>query len=217
MPTAHATVATTRPGRYLTQLCRHVDHLSRHTDSPQHLRRGEPGHTPPGPDTRVTWTDTAGTIDLGWGRCTLTADDNGLVLQAEAADAADLHRLQGLLSARLEQFGRRDQLTVTWQPTATPEPAASAGGAHDVPHAGRRRPHHRTVGLVILGVLVVALHIALGAAVVAVPWWTTPALDVVLAAIVVKLLVSVVLGRRVIHHRRRPTAATPETTEQPRP
>jgi hypothetical protein len=190
VPTAHATVATSRPSRYLTQLCQHVDHLSRHTDPPQHLRQGEPGHTPPGPDTRVTWTDTAGAIDLGWGRCTLTADDNGLVLHAEAADEADLHRLQGLLSARLEQFGRRDHLTVTWQPahTATPEPAATAGGAQDVRH-GRRRPRHRTVGLVALGVLVVA----------------------------VKLLVSVVLGRRIVHHRRRSTAATPETTEQPRP
>jgi len=213
VPTAHATVATTRPSRYLSQLCRHVDQLSRRP----HLRRGDPAHNPPAADACVNWTDTAGAIDLGWGRCTLTTDDAGLVLHAEAADAADLHRLQGLLSARLEQFGRRDQLTVTWQPTATPEPAASAGGAHDVPHVDRRRPHHRTVGLVILGVLVVALHIALGAAVVAAPWWTTPALDVVLAAIVVKLLVSVVLGRRVIHHRRRPTAATPETTEQPRP
>jgi hypothetical protein len=74
MPTAHATVATTRPGRYLTQLCRHVDQLGRRSH-PLPAGPGGPGHTPPGADARVTWTDTAGEIDLGWGRCTLTAED----------------------------------------------------------------------------------------------------------------------------------------------
>ena len=64
----------------------------------------------------MTWTDTAGAIDLGWGRCTLTAEDEALTLHAEADDAADLRRLQALLGARLEQFGRRDHLTVTWRP-----------------------------------------------------------------------------------------------------
>ena len=180
MPAAHATVATTRPGRYLTQLCRHVDQLSRHAH-----------RVPAGRDARVTWTDSAGAIDLGWGRCTLTAEDEVLTLRAEADDAADLQRLQALLGARLEQFGRRDHLTVTWQPEPGTEP---------------RRPRRRVAGLVVVGVLVVAVHVALGAAAVAVPSWTGPALDVVLAVVVVKLLASLVLGRHVLHRRRRGTS-----------
>ena len=186
MPAAHATVATTRPGRYLTQLCRHVDQLGRQSH-PLPAGPGGPGHTPPGADARVSWTDTAGAIDLGWGRCTLTAEDEALTLHAEAEDAADLQRLQALLRARLEQFGRRDHLTVTWQPVPGAEPC---------------RPRRHVVGLAVIGTLVVAVHVALGAAAIAVPSWTAPALDVVLAVVVVKLLVSLVLGRRIVRHRR---------------
>jgi hypothetical protein len=176
VPTAHAIVATTRPGRYLTQLCRHVDQLGHHAHG-----------SPAGQDARVTWTDTAGTIDLGWAWCTLAAEGEALTLRAEADDAADLQRLQTLLRTRLEQFGRRDHLTVAWQP---------------VPGAEPRRPRRRVVGLAVVGTIVVAVHVALGAAAIAVPSWTGPTLDVVLAVVVVKLLVSLVLGRHVVHRRR---------------
>jgi hypothetical protein len=222
VPTAHATVATARPSRYLIQLCRHVDHLSRRTDHRSHLRQGDLEHTPPGPHARVTWSDTGGMIDLGWGQCTLTADDSALLLHAEARDDADLRRLQALLSARLHQIGRRDHLTVSWQPTPiptqtpTPVAAAAAGRSTDAPGARRRRPHRGTLVLVVVGVLLVALHLGLAAATIAAPSWTSPALDLVFAVIVVKLLASVVLGRRVAHRRRRSTAAAPETSEKPR-
>ena len=218
MPAAHATVATTRPSRYLVQLCRHVDQLSRHADRRPHFRRGDPEHAPPGVDARVTWSDTAGAIDLGWGRCTLAADDNRLVLNAEADDIADLQRLQALLSTRLERFGRRDHLAVRWKPAPTPTrplPAAVTGHSQDMPAAGQRRPHRRTVALVAVGVLVVALHVALGAAAIRTPMWTRPALDVVLLVVVVKLAVSAVLGRRVIHHRR--GSAATSSAAKPRP
>ena len=95
--------------------------------------------------------------------------------------------------------------------TRPPTRSASDDVTGTEPRGGR----HRTVGLVALGVLVVALHVVLGTAVVAAPRWTGPALDVVLAAVVVKLLVSVVLGRRVVRHRRR--SATAPTAERPRP
>jgi hypothetical protein len=218
VPAAHATVTTTRPSRYLIQLCRHVDQLSRHISHPLHRRQGDPEHTPPGTHASATWSDTAGAIDLGWGRCTLTANDDTLVLHAEADDAADLQRLQALLGARLEQFGRRDHLTVTWQPdlTATLGSTATAS-SQDAPHAGRRGPHRRIVGLVVLGTLVVALHVALGAAMIAAPSWTTPVLDVALAVVILKLLISIVLGRRIVHQRRGSQAATSEPVEQPRP
>jgi hypothetical protein len=194
-------IATTRPGRYLHQLCRHVDELSRHPHHAVPLGRGGPEHAAPGADIRVTWTDTAGVIDLGRSRCTLTAADEVLTLRVEADDATDLQRLQALLGARLEQFGRREHLAVAWQP-APPVLVATTDGRSG---AGKGRSHRRTVGLVVLGTLVVALHVALGAAAVSVPWWTSPALDVVVAVVVVKLLISLVLGRRIVHRRRRPT------------
>lgn len=200
MPTAHATVATTRPSRYLTQLCRHVDHLSRRSDHRPHPRRDDREHAAPGPDAHVVWSDTAGTIELGWGRCTLTTDDDALLLHAEANDDADLHRLQALLSARLHQIGGRDHLAVSWQPTSTS--AAAAPHSRDAAGAGRRGRHRGTVALVAVGVLVVAAHLGLGAAAVAFPAWTGWALDAVLAVVAVKLLASIVVGRRIVHRRR---------------
>lgn len=202
MPAAHAEVATSRASRYLTQLCQHVDRLSRQTDPPPGLRQDEPEHTPPATGTRVTWSDTAGVIDLGWGRCMLTAEDGALVLDVEAHDAADLHRLQALLGARLHRFGRRDDLTVDWQPAPVPTPRSGSTGA------GRRGPHRTTAALVAVGVLVVALHVGLGAAAVGAPAWTSPALGVVLVVVVLKLLASLVLGRHMVHRRRRPPRST---------
>ncbi|MDT7578746.1 MAG: hypothetical protein QOK35_6, partial [Pseudonocardiales bacterium] len=133
MPAAHTTVTTTRPSRYLTQLCQHVDHLSRRAGHHLHRPQGDPEHTPPGTGAHVTWSDTAGVIDLGWARCTLTANGGALVLHAEAHDDADLHRLQALLGARLQQIGRRDHLTVGWQPGTTPTLIPAPGAAADRP------------------------------------------------------------------------------------
>src|SRR5205085_1668766 len=96
VPAAQAMIATSRPGRHLHQLCRHVDEISRHPHHAVHPGRGGSEHSAPGADTRVTWTDTAGVIDLGRSRCTLTAGDKTLTLRAEADDAADLQRLQAL-------------------------------------------------------------------------------------------------------------------------
>ena len=221
MPTATATVATARPSRYLTQLCRHVDQLSRHAGHRHPPRAGDPAHTPPGPDARVTWSDTTGTIDLGWGRCTLQAGDGALVLHAEAPDAADLQRLPALLGARLHQIGRRDRLTVAWEPTTTPASPPATARPPDTTGAGRRVSHRRTVALVAVGVLVVALHLGLGAAVRTSAPWAGWALGVVLVVVAVKLLASIVLSRRLVNHRRRqapatpPAPATPSETSEP--
>jgi hypothetical protein len=38
-----------------------------------------------------------------------------LAIRAEAADEESLGRIKDLLTARLQKFGRREQLTVTWQ------------------------------------------------------------------------------------------------------
>jgi hypothetical protein len=213
VPTAHATVTTTRPSRYLSQLCRHIDHLSRHPNHRPHRQQGDAEHTPPTAQAQATWTETVGAIDLGCGRCTLTANDDALVLHTEARHDADLHRLQALLTARLEHFGRRDHLTVSWQPVPTPTPSPATD---DKTGGDRRRTHRRTAALVAVGVLVVALHLGLGAAVIAARPWTGWALDIVLAAVAVKLLASIVLGRRIVDHRRRSLATARARSGHPR-
>ena len=38
-----------------------------------------------------------------------------LTVGAEAADQESLRRIQDLLTARLQQFGRREHLTVNWR------------------------------------------------------------------------------------------------------
>jgi hypothetical protein len=50
-----------------------------------------------------------------------------LTLRAEAADAENLQKIQDMLTTRLQGFGRREHLTVTWQPPGTP--AAEPGHA----------------------------------------------------------------------------------------
>ena len=64
MPAAHARVATTRPSRYLIQLCRHVDHLSGHTDRLPRHRQADPEPASPEPPAHVSWSDTAGVIHV---------------------------------------------------------------------------------------------------------------------------------------------------------
>jgi hypothetical protein len=118
MVSAHARVPTDRAGRYLAQLGEHGDHMSRRTFQ-RPRRHGKGGHGDGGDPVkvvRVEWSETDVLIDLGWGRCTLHATDTELILRAEAADPQHLRRVQDGIAARLELIGRRDHLTVTWQP-----------------------------------------------------------------------------------------------------
>jgi len=61
-----------------------------------------------------TTDDHYGHADFGWGSCTFHAQPEGLALHLQARDAVMLERAQQALSSHLEQFGRRDNLTVTW-------------------------------------------------------------------------------------------------------
>lgn len=112
MQTAEARVVTERSGRYLDQLCRHLDLMAR--AHPQ-LR------------VQVTWSETNGVISFDRGRCTLRAEHGVLALVAEAPDEERLHRLQRRIAVRLQQIGRRDRLTVTWTPTADTTDAHDQG------------------------------------------------------------------------------------------
>ena len=72
---------------------------------------------------------TEATVSLDRGQWTMRALPGRLAVRAEAADEEDLRRIQDLLTTRLERFGRREHLTVTWR-TATAE-ARTADGPED--------------------------------------------------------------------------------------
>jgi hypothetical protein len=95
---AEARVATERPGRYLGQLCRHVNLLVQTHRLQAH----------------VEWSDDHGVISFGAGRCALRAEPGVLTLRAEAPDEQSLDRIEQRVAGRLEQIGRRDGLTVVW-------------------------------------------------------------------------------------------------------
>lgn len=111
MPASQARIATVRAGRYLTQLCKHSNQTSALAHGHGH-RDGDAGSLP----RHAEWSDTDGVIDFGWGRCTLNATGEALLLHAEADEQRQLERIQDALTARLERIGRRDDLTVTWWP-----------------------------------------------------------------------------------------------------
>jgi uncharacterized protein len=96
---AHARVETERPGRYLAQLCRHVEEVA----------QARP-HMP----ARVEWSQEQGVIDFGSGRCTVHAAAGVLTLRIEAPDEETLRLVQHRITDRLERFGRRERLAVPW-------------------------------------------------------------------------------------------------------
>jgi hypothetical protein len=196
MLTAEARVETDRASRHLVQLCRHAGQMAQR---PGHrVRHDDGGHA--APEMRhVEWSDTHGTIDVGWGRCTLEATADALTLRAEAADEAHLRRLQDMIAGRLETIGSRDRLRVTWQQAAATTTAAAPLPAR--PAGGRRV---WTIVLVGAGVIAVAVHAGVIGGFLAAPRWTGWAADLILAAVVLKVVVlglkGAVLGR--VAHRR---------------
>jgi hypothetical protein len=112
MPIAEASVATERSGRYLVQLCQHLNKVAQRNPQMQ---------------AHVEWSDDRGQISFGWGRCTLRALPGVLTLRAEAADEEHLQRLEQRVADRLEQVGRRDRLTVTWTRPSAPGSSRRAG------------------------------------------------------------------------------------------
>jgi hypothetical protein len=117
MLTAEAVIRTDHPERYLARLGEHAAKMGRH-QGPWARAHGS-GHAPP--EVRhAEWTTASGTVQLDWGGWTMQAEPGTLRLRAEATDEAGLRRIQDMLTTRLEKFGRREQLTVSWQPPAPP-------------------------------------------------------------------------------------------------
>ncbi len=109
MPTAQTRIPTDRAGRYLAQLCHHLNQISGHARHGSATDGGGPPQV-----RRVEWNGSHGVIDFASGRCTLDATSDELTIKLAAEDANELQQLQELLSARLETIGRRDNLVVAW-------------------------------------------------------------------------------------------------------
>ena len=122
---AEARVQTERSGRYLVQLCQHVDKL---------------GRAHPQLQAHAEWSEDRGLISFGWGRCMLRALPGVLTLRAEAADEDALRRVESPIGARLVGIGRRDHLTVTWTPPrSADEQPVQTPASGDSEHERRRR------------------------------------------------------------------------------
>ncbi len=114
MVTAEAVIQTEHPDRYLARLCKHAGQMGRQL---HHQSRGH-GSGQALPDVqRAECSGSHGTVSLSWGQWTMQAAAGTLMLRAEAADETNLQRIQDMLTTRLEKFGRREHLTVNWQPT----------------------------------------------------------------------------------------------------
>jgi catechol 2,3-dioxygenase len=90
---SRAVVATAKPSPYLLQLAKHFRHK-----------------------LEVRFDERHSVIPLAAGVAELEAGDDALVITAHAHTPADLARVEGVIGSHLERFGRRDELTVTWQP-----------------------------------------------------------------------------------------------------
>jgi hypothetical protein len=124
MLTAEAVIATEHPDRYLVRLGRHAAKMG---SGLGHRPRAHGGGQPPPQVEHAEWSATSGKVRLNCGGWTMQAAPGALRLRAEAADQASLRQIQHMLTTRLEKFGRREHLTVTWQPAGMP--AAEHGKA----------------------------------------------------------------------------------------
>lgn len=216
MPTAVAHVGTDRPERYLGQLCKHFGNKGRHLGHRPRAHHGgaTPMPVPAGlrPDQiRVDRSDTDGTLELPWGRCTLQARPGELVLRAEAEDEQHLRHLQDLLATHLDRFGRRDRLTVDWQRTDDSEPRPGEHSRTPAPHTPARRTHLVWAGIALLVAAVLAAHAGLVEAVLSAfssgPRGSGWVVAGILLVVLVKVTALTALGRRIHRRHRRPPAA----------
>jgi hypothetical protein len=119
MPTIEAQISTTRPGRYLVQICTHAASIGGGHHGPR-MHLGEM-LTRRDVQVHADWTDTHGVITFTpWGQCTMTADDTTLTVRVQATDEETLIKIQDVIAKDLHRMGRRDALIINWHPSATP-------------------------------------------------------------------------------------------------
>jgi hypothetical protein len=89
--TAQADVATEKPVPYMRQLCKHFGHK-----------------------VDASFDGDSGYIQFEFGRCDLRARDAELHLTVSANSEENRERLRNVVGSHLERFGKRDELSVTW-------------------------------------------------------------------------------------------------------
>ena len=107
----------------------------------QHLRqrpRTHDGGDAPPEVQHVEWPDTYGIVRLSWGQWTMQTTPDTLTLRAEATDEENLRRIQDLVAARLEIFGRREQLKVNCNGLKRPQLSVARANTA----AERQSAHH---------------------------------------------------------------------------
>ncbi|MGW3567793.1 DUF2218 domain-containing protein [Streptomyces sp. NPDC000941] len=204
MLTAQAHIPTDRASRYLVQLCRHGSQM---TGIPGHRPRAHTAGGAPPRIRHVEWSDTCGVLDFGFGQCTLEAGPEGLTLRARADDEEHLRRIQDGIASRIEKIGRRDNLRVTWHrsqaPVTAPDDVPGVAGG---PPAARSplRAHGKTIGLPAVALLVLAVHLGAGRALVD-SSWSSWGLVTILGIVAVKaaVMTTVVIRRRKTARARR--------------
>jgi hypothetical protein len=115
MIAAEADIRTEHAARYLARLCGHAGKMGTAVQRTGHRRPSHASGDAPPQVRRVECSGTEGTVSLDCGQWTMRAWPGRLAVRAEAADQENLRRIQDLLTARLQRFGRREQLTVNWQ------------------------------------------------------------------------------------------------------
>ena len=117
--TIEAQITTTRPSRYLVQLCTHAVSMG----SGHHGPRMHFGDDLASREVQVAadWSDARGVITFTpWGQCTMTVDDAALKVRVEAADEDSMIKIRDLITRDLDRMGRRDGLTINWHPASSP-------------------------------------------------------------------------------------------------
>jgi hypothetical protein len=123
---AEARVPTEQATRYLGELCRRLDEKARAN---------------PDLGVRVAWTETHGTVDLGWARCTVSADASTLTLRAESSDGDGVRQARELIGRHLEEHAGDDELVITWWQDGKPVTDTYAG-RRDAMRGFHRRMRH---------------------------------------------------------------------------
>ncbi len=88
-----AAVVTAKPVAYMRQLCKHFGHK-----------------------VDAEFGESSGWIEFSMGRCELEADAAAGVLQltVSAASEVELERMREVIGSHLKRFGKRDELSVSW-------------------------------------------------------------------------------------------------------
>jgi hypothetical protein len=151
MPTAEAAIDTARAARYLAQFGKHAGAMAGTRGHRMRMHGGDPLARDE-VNLHVEFADDQVVVTFdAWGRATLLARPDRLVVRAEAPDEQNLRRIQEILTRNIERFGRRDNLTLTWN---SPDPKPTAHRA--------RAPIVLTAAGVLGVAVVVAVHLGIG-------------------------------------------------------